>query len=277
MTMRGKKRFDGYLLAGAALAFLLALAAALAPWMAPKPPNETHLAMRLAPPGEGRILGADDLGRDVASRLLHGARVSLAVGFSVAFLAALVGAALGAWAGYAGGATDALLMRLTDVVMAFPGILLVIALAAVLGPSVSNTILILTATGWTGFARLMRAEVLRLKEYEFCEAARALGASPARVLFRHVVPNALSPLLVQAAFAVAGAVMAESALSFLGLGVPPPAPSWGEMLSSARETMALAPHLMVFPTLAVASAVAAFTLLGEGLRRTLDPKSAARG
>jgi peptide/nickel transport system permease protein len=260
------------LLAGAALAALLALAALAGPWLA-APPNRTDLDGRFEVPSSAHPLGTDELGRDVLARLLGGARLSLSVSAAVVALSCALGAMAGGCAAFRGGWPDELLQRLVEILMAFPGILLVIALSAVLGPGLGHTVLALSATGWVGFARLMRAQVLRLKAMEFCEAARALGAPPSRVLFRHVFPQALSPLVVQASLSMAGVVMAESALSFLGLGLAPPAPSWGGMLSSAREHMQTAPHMMLFPTLALASAAASFYMMGEGLRQWLDPRS----
>ena len=244
----------GALAGGGAVLLLLALAGAAAP----------HA---------GHALGQDSLGRDVLARVLHGTRISLAVGASVVVLALLAGTTVGAAAGWLGGWFDELVARVIDVLLAFPGLLLAIALAAVLGPSVGNVILALSLLGWTGYARLARAEVAALRQREFVQAAAALGAGPARIVVRHVLPLAAPVLLVQATFGMAGAIVAESSLSFLGLGAPPPLASWGAMIDEGRPFMLVAPHVVLWPGIALATAVLALQLVGDGLRDALDVRS----
>jgi len=263
--------------AGFAAAALLVLAAVLAPWIAPADPSAQSLPARLSPPDRSHWMGTDELGRDVASRVLHGARVSLFVAVSVVCGCGLTGLAIGALAGYAGGWLD----RFTNVILintflAFPGVLLAIAFAAFLGPGIGKVILALVITGWAGYARLARAQVLKVKELEFVLAAESLGASHARVILRHLLPNILQPVLIQATIGMAGAILAESTLSFLGLGVLAPVPSWGAMLNDARGHLFDAPHMLVFPALAVMMAVLAFNLLGDAWRDWLDPRTRSR-
>lgn len=252
----------GLCLAWAWLA-LLVVAAVAAPLLAPYDPARQLLEQRLAPPSAAHPLGLDELGRDVLSRLLHGARVSVAVGLSVVAAAALVGTCVGALAGYLGGRWDALLMRLVDVFLAFPGILLAIALVAVLGPALRHVVLALAAIGWVGYARLVRGQVLQLREQEFVAAALAAGVPTRRVLWRHVLPNAAPALLVQASLGIAGAVVAEAGLSFLGLGIQPPAASWGAMINAGRSHLLDAPHLAVSPGVAILLTVVALNVAGE--------------
>jgi len=246
--------------------------ALLAPWLAPHDPDAVELVRSLAPPGVGGVLGRDELGADILSRLLYGARISLSVGLSAVAASALAGVVMGLAAGYAGGWLDVLLMRLVDVFLAFPGLLLAIALVAVLGPGLGNVIIALSALGWTGFARLARGQVLAVREQEHVLAAQALGAGTARVMFRHILPNILAPVLVQASFAIAGAILAEASLSFLGLGAPPGTPSWGAMLAEGKHVLIEAPHVSVPPGLAIAAVVLGFNLLGDALNDRLDPK-----
>jgi peptide/nickel transport system permease protein len=218
-------------------------------------------------------MGADELGRDILSRVIYGARVSMLVSISVVLGAGLFGLALGALAGYAGGWFDRLVnVVLINAFLSFPGILLAIAFAAFLGPGIGKVILALIVTGWAGYARLARAQILQARELEYVLAARSLGASPARILLRHLIPNILPPVLVQATISMAGAILAESTLSFLGVGVLSPMPSWGAMLNDARSHLFDAPHLVLFPALAVMTAVLAFNLLGDALRDWLDPR-----
>src|SRR4029453_947299 len=212
------------------------------------------------------------LGRDVLSRVVWGARVSLRVGFSVVILASLVGVTLGAMAGYFGGAIDLLVMRLCDILLAFPGILLAIALVAVMGPSLNNVIMALATIGWVGYARLVRGQVLKVREMEYVTAARALGAKSPRVIMLHVLPNVINPVIVMATLGLAGAILAEAALSFLGLGVQPPTPSWGAMFPAGRRYLGLANHLAIFPGAAIMLAVMGLNFLGDGLIDALDPK-----
>jgi peptide/nickel transport system permease protein len=258
---------------GFALSVVLVILAAAAPWIAPDDPAAQHLAVRLAGPSLAHWMGTDGLGRDILSRVLYGARVSLFVSVTVVFGGGLIGLAIGAISGYWGGWFD----RLTNVVLinaflSFPGILLAIAFAAFLGPSLENVIFALIITGWAGYARLARAQVLQAKELEYVLAARSLGASPARILVRHLLPNILQPVMVQATIGIAGAILAESTLSFLGVGVSYPTASWGSMLNDARSHLFDAPHMVVFPALAIMAAVLAFNLLGDALRDWLDPR-----
>jgi peptide/nickel transport system permease protein len=258
--------------AGLLLTVVLVLAALAAPLLAPHDPTVQDTSRRLEAPTRAHPLGLDDLGRDVLSRIVWGARVSLRVGFSVVILASLVGITLGAIAGYFGGIADVLVMRLCDILLAFPGILLAIALVAVLGPSLNNVILALAIIGWVGYARLVRGQVLKVREMEFVTAAKALGANSPRVILLHVLPNVINPVIVMATLGLAGAILAEASLSFLGLGVQPPTPSWGEMLSAGRRYLGLANHLAIFPGAAIMLAVMGLNFLGDGLIDALDPK-----
>jgi len=251
------------------LAALVGVAVA-APALAPADPYATALEARLLPPHAGHRLGHDSLGRDVLARILYGARISLAVGAATVVLSLAIGVALGAVAGYRGGWVDVLLGRLIDVLLAFPGLLLAIALAAVLGPGLRNVVLALTLLGWTGYARLTRAEVAALRRRDFVAAAEALGAHPARIVIRHLLPLAAPVLLVQATFGMGTAIVAEAGLSFLGLGAPAPLPSWGAMIDEGRPFLLVAPYLTVFPGLALAVTVTALQLVGDGLRDLLD-------
>lgn len=249
---------------------VLALAGAAAPLLSSRDPFAIELGARLDPPRAAHPLGQDTLGRDVLVRVLYGARVSLAVATAAVALTLALGVLLGAVAGYAGGWVDEVFTRIVDVLLAFPGLLLAIALAAVLGPSLRNVVLALSVLGWTAYARLARAEVATLRHREYVQAAEALGARPARVILHHLLPLAAPALLVQATFGMAGAIVAEASLSFLGLGAPPPLPSWGAMIEEGRPFLLVAPHLTVFPGLALAFAVLALQLLGDGLRDLLD-------
>ncbi len=218
-------------------------------------------------------LGLDDLGRDVISRIIYGARVSMQVGVLVVTISAFMGIIIGAISGYYGGWIDRIFSGfLFNVFLSFPSILLAIAMVAFLGPSIRNLILALSVIGWVGYARLMRGQVLKVRQFDFVTAARALGANDARIIFRHVLPNAIQPLIVQASLGMAGAVLSEASLSFLGLGVQPPTPSWGVMLNDARSYLRVAPQLLLFPGLAVMLTVLAFNFFGDGLREWLDPK-----
>ncbi|MGZ8853178.1 MAG: ABC transporter permease [Thermoanaerobaculia bacterium] len=258
--------------AGLLLTVSLIFVALAAPLLAPYDPDVQDTARRLEPPSKQHLLGLDDLGRDVLSRILFGARVSLRVGFSVVILASLAGVTLGAVSGYFGGAADLIVMRICDILLAFPGILLSIALVAVLGPSLNNVIMALAITGWVGYARLVRGQVLKVREMEYITAARALGAKSPRVIVLHVLPNVINPVIVMATLGLAGAILAEAALSFLGLGVQPPTPSWGAMLTAGRRYLGLANHLAIFPGIAIMLAVMGLNFLGDGLIDALDPK-----
>ena len=252
--------------------------AALAPALAPVDPIRNDLLARLAPPmwmdgGSARHpLGTDTLGRDVVSRLLYGARVSLLVGFAAVLVAGVVGVALGLVAGYYGGRLDDLLMRLGDVQLAFPVLVLAIAVLSVLGASLGNVIVVLGLTGWVTYARITRAETLSLRHRDFVEGARALGARDAAILWRHILPNVLPPITVVATFSVARTIIAEASLSFLGLGIPPPAPSWGAMLDEGRNYLTTGWWLALFPGLAILALVLGINLVGDWLRDALDPR-----
>ena len=262
---------------GLITAALLLAAALLAPFLAPADPAAQDLPARLAAPSRSHWMGTDELGRDVTARVLYGARISLFVALSVVCGCGLTGLLIGMLAGYAGGWFDRLVNTvLINTFLSFPGVLLAIAFAAFFGPGIGKVILALVITGWAGYARLARAQVLKVKELEFVLAARSLGASPVRIMTRHLLPNILQPVLIQATIGIAGAILAESTLSFLGLGVLAPVPSWGAMLNDARGHLFDAPHLVVFPALAVMIAVLAFNLLGDAWRDWLDPRTRAQ-
>jgi peptide/nickel transport system permease protein len=258
--------------AGAAIVLVAVLAALLGPALAPFDATAQELALRLTGPSTEHWFGLDELGRDIFSRLLDGARISLLVSLVVVSVSVLTGVVVGAVAGYYGGLVDELVSRAIDILLAFPGLLLAIAMVAVLGPSLFNVVLALSLIGWVGYARLVRGQVLRSRELEFVQAARALGASTPRVLLRHVVPTTLPAVTVQATLGMGGAILSEASLSFLGLGVQPPTPSWGTMLNYGRVHLLDAPHLTIFPGLAIAFLVLGFNFLGDGLRDALDPK-----
>lgn len=248
------------------------LMAIFAPLLAPHDPSAQDTARRLEGPSSEHLLGLDDLGRDVLSRIIWGARVSLRVGFSVVIIASITGVILGAIAGYFGGWADTIIMRICDILLAFPGILLAIALVAVLGPSLNNVVLALAVIGWVSYARLVRGQVLKVRESEYVTAARALGARSGRVISRHVLPNVINPVIVMATLGLAGSILAEASLSFLGLGVQPPTPSWGAMLTAGRRYLGLANHLAIYPGIAIMIAVMGLNFLGDGLIDALDPK-----
>jgi len=248
--------------------------AVFAPWLAPQDPARIDLAGRLLVPSTAHWFGTDELGRDILSRTLYGARISLIVAVSVVSLSLSVGLIAGSLAGFYGGWTDTVInIYLFNAFLALPGILLAIAFVAFLGPGLFNLVLALSISGWVGYARLVRAQVMAVKEREFVESARALGASDLRVLGRHILPNIVQPLIVQAAIGMAGAVLAEATLSFLGLGVPPPTSSWGVMLNDARSHLFDSPHLVVFPAIAVMLAVLSFNFIGDALGDFLDPRT----
>jgi len=255
---------------------VLGLAALLAPWIDRYEPTSQHLDAPLASPGERFWLGTDQLGRDQYSRLVHGARISLTVGVASQAIAVVLGVSIGMAAGMGGRWADALLMRVTDVAYAFPDLLLVILLVSVFGSSMSMLILAIALVSWMTIARLVRGQVLALQHEEYVLAARALGASSRRIAFRHLLPGALGPVIVTAAFGVPSAIFAEAALAFIGLGLAPPAPSWGRLVADSFDTMFVAPYLAVSSCLAVAVTMMSFTFLGDGLRDALDPRSTAR-
>ena len=261
---------------GAAIIICVALAAAIGPSLSPFDPSAQELALRLTGPSRMHPFGLDELGRDILARVMAGARISFLVGLVVVSVSASVGTLFGALAGYYGGIVDDVISRVIDVLLAFPGLLLAIALVAVLGPSLGNVLFALTIIGWVGYARLVRGQVLRAREFEYVQAARALGAGTPRVLWCHVIPSTFPAVVVQATLGMAGAIIGEAALSFLGLGVQPPTPSWGTMLSGGRAHLLDAPHLTVFPGLAIALLVLGFNFVGDGLRDLSDPKGRAR-
>lgn len=257
-------------LGGGVIALLL-IAALAAPTLSPRSPYEMKLSQGLASPDTAHPFGRDKLGRDILSRVLHGGRTSLTVGFAAVSISVLLGVLIGGLAGYLGGIWDEAIMRVTDVFLAFPGILLAIALMSVLAPSLWNIVISLSAFGWVGYARLVRAQTLALREREFVTAARAAGAAPARILTRHLLANIAAPVIVEASFGMGGAILAESGLSFLGLGIQPPEPSWGAMLAEGRDFLLVAPHLTIYPGIAIALTVMGLNMLGDGLRDLLDP------
>jgi len=261
---------------GAAIVLVTVLAAVAGPWLVPFDPAAQELALRLEGPSGVHWFGLDELGRDIFARVLSGARISLLVGLVVVSVSATIGVAMGSVAGYFGGRIDEAISRLIDILLAFPGLLLAIAMVAVLGPSLTNVVLALSLIGWVGYARLVRGQVLRARELEFVQAARALGATTPRILARHIIPTTLPAVTVQATLGMGGAILAEAALSFLGLGVQPPTPSWGTMLNYGRGHLLDAPHLTVFPGIAIAILVLGFNFLGDGLRDALDPATQGR-
>jgi peptide/nickel transport system permease protein len=260
---------------GFVIVALLVVVALAAPFIATHDVGATDLLHRYESPSAAHWFGTDATGRDVFSRVVYGARISLRVGVVVVVISAFVGTIIGALAGYYGGWVDRFVAGYVfNVILAFPGLLLAIAMVAFLGAGINKLIFALSVIGWVGYARVIRAQVLKVREYDFVQAARALGAGDARLLFRHILPNAVQPLIVQASLGMAGAVLAEATLSFLGLGVPPPSPSWGVMLEEARDlsTLQAAPHALIVPGVAIALAVLAFNFIGDGLRDYLDPR-----
>ena len=266
-----KLRRNRMAMAGALIVFGMFVLATIAPLVS-NDPGAIDIAMRLQSPSWGHPLGTDDLGRDVLVRILYGARISLLVGFVAVGIATFIGILLGAMAGYYGRWIDVVIMRFVDIMLCFPSFFLILAVIAFLEPSIWNIMIIIGLTGWMGVARLVRAEFLSLRERDFVLAARALGARDARIIFRHILPNALSPVLVSATLGVAGAILTESALSFLGIGVQPPTPSWGNMLIAGKQTLGTAWWLSVFPGLAILITVLGYNLLGEGIRDAMDPR-----
>jgi peptide/nickel transport system permease protein len=258
---------------GVLLLLVFVICALFAPWLAPQDPAQLDLTGRLVGPSAAHLFGTDELGRDILSRTLYGARISLVVAVSVVGLSLALGLVAGGLAGFYGGWTDTVVnIYVSNAFLALPGILLAIAFVAFMGPGLVNVILALAISGWVGYARLVRAQVMAVKEREFVEAARALGASDIRIMGRHVLPNILQPLIVQAAIGMAGAVLAEATLSFLGLGIPQPAASWGSMLNDARSHLFDSPHLVFFPAMAVMLCVLSFNFIGDALRDYLDPR-----
>ncbi len=262
---------------GLAIAALFILAAIFAPWVATHDLAAQDLAMRYVPPSAEHWFGTDGLGRDVFSRVVYGARISLEVGITVVLVSSVFGTMIGAIAGFYGGIIDKFLSGYVfNVFLAFPGLLLAIALVAFLGAGQGKLIAALCVIGWVSYARVIRGQVLKVREYDYVLAARALGAGNMRILFTHIMPNAIQPLIVQASLGMAGAVLSEASLSFLGLGIPPPAPSWGTMVEEARQFFSSSPHVLFFPGAAIALTVLAFNFIGDGLREYLDPKQRTR-
>ena len=259
---------------GVVLVVLFVLCALFAPWLAPQDPAHIDLPNRLDPPSVSQWCGTDELGRDICSRLIYGARISMLVGSCVVLASLSLGLIIGSIAGYYGGRVDRFInVVLMNAFLSFPGILLAIAFVAFRGPGIFNLVIALSLGGWVGYARLVRAQVLAAREKEFVEAARALGASDLRVIVSHILPNIIQPVIVQAAIGMAAAILAEATMSFLGLGVPPPAASWGSMLNDARAHLFDSPHLVLFPAAAVMLAVLSFNFIGDALRDLLDPRS----
>lgn len=251
---------------------LLILIALFAPLLSPHNPTDIDVNNILKPPSYNNPLGTDELGRDVLSRMLYGARISLAVGFVAVGIATLIGILVGAISGYYGGWIDTVIMRFVDIMLCIPTFFLVLTVIAFVGPSILNIMIVIGLTSWMGMARLVRAEFLSLKEREFVLAARSIGASDLRIIFRHILPNALAPVLVSFILGVAGAILVESSLSFLGIGVQPPQASWGNILTSGKENIEIAWWLSVFPGLAILFSVLSYNLLGEGVRDAIDPR-----
>ena len=260
-------------MAGLAVVTALTLVALAAPWLAPGDPYRGALSHGLRPPSGAFLLGTDAQGRDVLSRVLFGARLSLAVGLGSQAIALAVGVALGLVAGFYGRWADALLMRVADVTLAFPSLLLLIAIAAAVKPSLPVVCVVIGVVGWAGMARLVRGQVLVVRALDYVQAARALGASDARLVSRHILPNVLAPVIIAATLGVGGAITAEAALSFVGLGAQPPTPSWGAMVAEGRDLLRVAPWVSLFPGLAIGVAVLGLNLLGDGLRDALDVRA----
>ena len=260
------------MLIGAGIILSMMLIAVAAPLLVAQDPNAMNLPQRYEPPSWSHPFGLDENGSDVFSKVIYGSRVSLSVALSVVFISSLLGLIMGSIAGYLGGWVDNLIMRFIDMLYAFPGFLLALGLVAVLGPSVKNLIFAMCITSWTGFARLVRAEVLHLKEREYVLSAKSIGTPNLRILMLHLWPNLIGVLVVQATLAMAGTIISESGLSFLGLGAPPTTPTWGALLNSGRKILFEAPHVSVFPGLAILTLVLGFNLFGDGLRDFLDPK-----
>ncbi len=259
-------------LAGSCVVILLFVISIFAPWIAPYDPQEINLKLVLAPPSANHLCGTDQLGRDVFSRMVWGSRISLKVGFVATGIAIVIGAILGAVAGYYGRWTDAMIMRFVDIMLCFPTFFLILAVIALLEPSIWNIMIIIGLTGWMGITRLVRADFTSLKERDFVLAARAIGANDFRIIFIHILPNAMASVLVAATLGVAGAILTESALSFLGIGVQPPTPSWGNILTAGKDNIDIAWWLSLYPGLAILITVLGYNLLGEGIRDSLDPR-----
>jgi peptide/nickel transport system permease protein len=260
------------MVAGSGLVFLLLIISLLAPWLAPFDPGKIDLTNVLASPSMNHLFGTDQLGRDVLSRMIWGARISLKVGFVATGVAIIIGTILGAIAGYYGGWVDSVIMRFVDIMLCFPTFFLILAVIAFLEPSIWNIMIIIGLTGWMGVTRLVRADFISLRERDFVQAARAIGAGDLRIIFLHILPNAMASILVAATLGIAGAILTESALSFLGIGVQPPTPSWGNILTAGKDNIDIAWWLSFYPGLAILITVVGYNLLGEGIRDALDPR-----
>jgi peptide/nickel transport system permease protein len=258
--------------AGGIIVVALFIIAVFAPFISPYNPNDIDRTQILEPPSFKHPLGTDDLGRDILSRMIWGARISLSVGFVAVGIATVIGMILGAFSGYYGGWTERIVMRFIDIMLSIPTFFLILAVIAFIGPSIWNIMIIIGLTSWMGVARLVRAEFLSLKEREYVLAAKAVGSSDIRIIFRHIMLNSMAPVLVSAVLGVAGAVLVESALSFLGIGVQPPTPSWGNILTLGKDNIQIAWWLSVFPGLAILITVLGYNLLGEGIRDSIDPR-----
>jgi len=265
-------RANRFAMAGASIVISLFVLSLLAPYLAPYALDELDAYHVLLPPSMAHWLGTDELGRDVLTRIIYGARISLLVGFVSAGIAIIIGAIAGLFAGYYGGWVDQVIMRFVDIMLCFPTFFLILAVIALLEPSILYIMIIIGLTGWMEVTRLVRAEVLSLRERDFILAARGLGASDIRIIFRHILPNSMSPILVSATLRVSGAILIESSLSFLGIGVQPPVPSWGNMLTAGKDYLEFAWWLSLFPGIAILVTVIAYNLVGEGLRDALDPR-----
>jgi peptide/nickel transport system permease protein len=259
-------------LAGGVVVVLLFIISLLAPWISPYDPGEINLQMVLSPPSSNHLFGTDQLGRDVLSRMIWGSRISLKVGFVATGIAIVIGIILGAVAGYYGKWVDTAIMRFVDIMLCFPTFFLILAVIAFLEPSIWNIMIVIGATGWMGITRLIRADFISLKERDFVRAARTIGAGDPRIIFFHILPNAMASVFVAATLGVAGAILTESALSFLGIGVQPPTPSWGNILTAGKDNIDIAWWLSLYPGLAILITVLGYNLLGEGIRDSLDPR-----
>jgi peptide/nickel transport system permease protein len=274
ISLQRAARHNALATTGAVLVTIFIILAIFAPWISPQDPAHIDLPARLSPPSTAHWAGTDELGRDILSRLIYGSRISMLVGSSVVAASLSLGLIIGSLAGYYGGRLDRFInIVVMNAFLSFPGILLAIAFVAFRGPGIFNLVLALSLGGWVGYARLVRAQVLAAREKEYVEAARALGASDLRIIARHILPNIIQPVIVQAAIGMAGAILAEATMSFLGLGVPLPTASWGTMLNDGRAHLFDAPHLVLFPAAAVMLAVLSFNFIGDALRDYLDPRS----
>ncbi len=260
------------MLAGGGIILLLLIISLLSPWLAPYDPGQIDLTNVLTSPSMKHLCGTDQLGRDVLSRMIWGARISLMVGFVATGIAIIIGSILGAVSGYYGGWVDSVIMRFVDIMLCFPTFFLILAVIAFLEPSIWNIMIIIGLTGWMGVTRLVRADFITLRERDFVKAARAIGASDMRIIFLHILPNSMASILVAATLGIAGAILTESALSFLGIGVQPPTPSWGNILTAGKDNIDIAWWLSLYPGLAILITVVGYNLLGEGIRDLLDPR-----